>query len=319
MTTIPLALALGRASVRLLAVVAFLDASLWTAGVIAERSFLPSVVTAPGLSDAVAANEARQSVAAVGGPAIGGALFGLGRFIPFLGDSVACCLAAVLVSRIKLSDHTRAGQTLSSAVHATREGLAWLWRRRFLRDGALLYACSNLTLGSVELLAVLVPQRHGASSAAIGVGFALIGAGGVASAVMAGKLRELLSPRSCVLLEPWAFAAVIPLLALSASPIVIGLLVALALVPTTLSTSVVVARRITETPESMRGRVQASASFLAGAIAWLGPLALGLIVQHSGSVAAILVLTGWALLVALGATVSKGLRQANDSPASLPE
>jgi hypothetical protein len=82
--------------------------------------------------------------------------------------------------------------------------------------------------------------------------------------------------------------------------------------PMALSSSVVVGQRLTVTPDHLRGRVQASSSFISASIAWAGPLAIGFLFQSAGETTAVLGLTAWAALVAAGATVSRGLRQPPD-------
>lgn len=59
---------------------------------------------------------------------------------------------------------------------------------------------------------LLIARRTGASSAAIGGAFAVIGAGGVLSAMVTGPLRRRLSARWAVLAEPWFYALLMPLL-----------------------------------------------------------------------------------------------------------
>jgi hypothetical protein len=187
--------------------------------------------------------------------------------------------------------------------------MSWLWRAPFLRDGSLLYAAANVTLGAVELLAVLIARDHGSSSAAIGVAFAIIGAGGVASAALARPLRRRLTPRWSVLCEPWFAVAFVPMLLLCRSALTVGGVVAIMFLPMALSSSVVVGQRLTLTPDHLRGRVQASASFISGSIAWVGPLVAGILFQEVGETATVLTLAGWTIAVAGIATLSRGLRQ----------
>jgi predicted MFS family arabinose efflux permease len=197
-----------------------------------------------------------------------------------------------------------------SPVAAIREGLAWLWSVPFLRDGSLLYAAANLTLFAAELLGVLIARHHGASSAAIGVAFAIVGAGGVLSTLMAGWLRRRLSPRWAVLTEVWFAVICIPVLLLCRSALAVGFVLAIQFLPMALSTSVVVGGRLAMTPSHLRGRVQAGAAFISGAVAWIGPLAVGLLFQDAGEAAAVLTLSAWTVLVAVAGTLSRGFRQA---------
>ncbi len=316
MGSVVVMLVIGQPPLVQLMAVAFVNAALWSMAVIAERGLLAAVVPHESLPDAVALNEARESVAAIGGPSVGGALFGIGRGLPFLADTISFLAAGLAVCAVRVPSGVPAPSRRGTSVGAVREGIAWLWHRPFLRAGSILYAAANLTVTSVELLAVLIARSHGSSSAAIGIAFALIGAGGVAGALVAGPARRRLSPRWSVLVEPWFAAVLIPALLVAHSALAVGVVVGMTFLPMTLSSSVVVSRRITLTPDHLRGRVQASASFIAGSIAWIGPLAVGRLFQSAGQTATVLALSAWTLVVALGATFSRGLRRvpAGDLP-----
>lgn len=314
MGSLVLVLVTGHPPLWQLMAVAFLNAALWSVALIAERGLLAAVVPAELLSDAVALNEARGSMAIIAGPPLGGALFAIARSLPFVADTVSFAAAGLAVFGVRVtSGESVASRPTGSWIEAVREGISWLWDRPFLRAGSILYAAANVTLAAVELLAVLIARRHGAGSAAIGAAFAIIGAGGVASALVAGPARRRLPVRWCVLCEPWFAAALVPVLLLAHSPIVIGVVVAVAFMPLALSSSVVVGQRVALTPDHLRGRVQASASFIAGSIGWIGPLAVGQLFQSAGETTTVLVLSGWTLAVAVGATLSRGLGSAPGS------
>ncbi len=313
MGSIPLVLAFGRPPLIQLLVVAFLDAALVSAALIAERGLLTQIVPEEALADAVVLNEARAAIAAIGGPSLGGALFGLARGLPFVANVASFAASALAAAGVRVPPaparpREPSARDLRVMGREIREGVSWLWHQPFLRAGSLLYAAANLTLGAVELLGVLVARRHGASSAAIGLAFAIVGAGGLAGALLAGPLRRRMSSRWAVLTEVWFDVILMPVLLLCRSGLAVGCTIAVMLLPMALSSGVVVGQRLALTPDHLRGRVQASASFLAGTIAWLGPLAVGIIFQSAGEAAAVLALTGWTLVVALGATLTKGLR-----------
>jgi MFS family permease len=311
-------LAAGRPPFSQLLVVAFANAMLWSVSLIAERGLLPAIVPEHALCDAVALNEARESVAVIGGPPLGGALFGIARGLPFLADTASFLAAGLAVLAVRVIPGGGVPQGAhGTAREAIREGVAWLWREPFLRTGSLLYAAANVTLASVEFTAVLIARRHGASSAAIGLAFAIVGAGGVVSAILARPVRRRLTARWSVLSEPWFAVGFMPLLLVCHSAPLIGVVVAVMFVPMALSSSVVIGQRLAMTPDHLRGRVQASASFIAGSIGWSGPLAVGLLFQDAGETPTVLSLTGWALAVAVAATVAPGLRQLPTPPPSV--
>jgi hypothetical protein len=309
MASVAIAVAVGRPPLAQLILVALADAALSTVAMIAERGLLPEVVGAAALPDAVAANEARMAVAVVGGPPLGGALYSLARMLPFAADAVSFLASALAAFGIRARPPLPDRDLGQSPVAAIREGLAWLWSVPFLRDGSVLYAAANLTLFAADLLGVLIARHHGASAAAIGVAFAIVGAGGVLSSLIAGWLRRRLTARWAVLSEVWLAVVCVPALLLCRSALAVGVVLAIQFLPIALSSSVVVGGRLALTPAHLRGRVQASAAFISGAVAWVGPLAVGLLFQGAGETAAVLVLFGWTAFVAVGGTLSRGFRQ----------
>lgn len=309
MASIPAALALGRPPLGQLMAVAFLDTAMFTVSGIAERGLLPSVIPEAALGDAVSLNEARAAVGVIAGPPLGGALFGLARALPFVANAGSFLAEILALLGLRLPAAEPRHERGEGMVQEIREGASWLWQAPFLRDGSLLYAGANLTIGAVELLGVLVARRHGASSAEIGLAYAIVGAGGLLSAALAGPARRRLSTRLAVIAEPWFHVLFLPLLLLCRSGLTVGLTIGAMLLPMVLSSSVVVGQRLALTPDRLRGRVQASASFISATISWAGPLAIGFLFQAAGESAAVLALTGWALLVAGAATASPGLRQ----------
>jgi predicted MFS family arabinose efflux permease len=314
MGSVALVLAVGRPPLLQLVAVAFLNALGWTVSTIAERGLLTAVVPGSALADAVALNEARESVALIGGPPLGGALFGIARGLPFIADTASFVAAGLAALGVRVQPDTESPVSQGRPGPAIREGMSWLWRAPFLRDGSLLYAAANVTIGAVELLAVLIARHHGASSAAIGVAFAIVGAGGVAGAALARPLRGRLTPRWSVLCEPWFSVALAPMLLFCRSALAVGLVVAFMFLPLALSSSVVIGHRLALAPDHLRGRVQASAAFIAGSIAWIGPLAAGVLFQAAGETTAVVALAGWTFAVAITATLSRGLRQVPSGP-----
>ena len=121
------ALATGRPPLAQLLVVAFLDTALSTVALIAERGLLPEVVDPGALPDAVAANEARISIAVIGGPPLGGALYGVARGLPFAADAVSFLAVALAAVGLRVRPAPVARDVTQSPVAAIREGLAWLW------------------------------------------------------------------------------------------------------------------------------------------------------------------------------------------------
>ena len=77
---------------------------------------------------------------------------------------------------------------------------------------------------------------------------------------------------------------------------------------TPVTNSIVVSYRVALAPDRLQGRVQAASTLISFSAAWLGPLLIGLLLEHAGSTATILTMTLWGLLLAAFATASKAFR-----------
>lgn len=309
MASIPVALAVGSPSFLQVAGVAFLDGGLFTVRYVCERGALTHVVAREQVPRAVAQNEARTFAANIVGPPLGGLLFAAARALPFVADAVSylASMVSVALTRARFQDPSEIHSAGRGRLGGVGEGLAWLWRHPFFRSSALLFAAGNPLYTGLYLLAILLAKQHGASSAAVGAMFALIGAGGLLGAMIAGWLRAAFSPRAALVGEAWLLAAVIPLLFAAHVAWGIGLIVAACELPTPLSNSLVSGHRVALTPDHLRGRVQAAGTLVTMSLAWLGPLGVGIVFQHAGANTTVALVTGWALALAAATTLTPAL------------
>lgn len=288
--------------------VAFIDGSLMTVSFVTERGVLRQLVPPEQLSTAFASNESVFYASSIVGPPLGGLLFSISRAVPFLADAVSygCSATATLLTRSRFQEkRTHERGTLGFELTS---GLRWLWRQPVLRASALVAAASNPTYRALYLLLVVLAKRHGASSSLVGVMFAIIAAGGLLGGLLAGSRLADISARTAVRIDTWTCALLMPLLLIARGTVFTAALVALIELPAPLVNSTVQALRGTLAPDHMQGRVHAAAGALSQSLAWAGPLAIGLALDHFSSTASILALCGWALIVALAATASPGMR-----------
>ncbi len=298
-------LATGIAPFGLIAAVAFLDGAGFVLRYVTERGALRRLVAPEHLGEAVARNEARVFGAMLAGPPLGGLLYGIGRAVPFLADAVSYVASTVSLALIRSDlQEPRSGQGPGTPW----DGLRWLWRRPFLRLCALLFAASNPLFTGLYLLVVILARRHGASAGLVGVMLGIAAAGGLIGALLAPALQRRVSPRFALVGESWAMAVAIPLLLLTHAALLLGVILAAAELLTPVTNSFVVGFRVALAPDHLQGRVQAASTMLSFSAGWLGPLAVGLLVQGTGQTATVLALAGWALLLALLATASPAFR-----------
>lgn len=307
LASIPLALWIGSPSFLQITIVAFLDGALFATSFVCERGALSRVVPTGQLPEAVAQTQAREFAAILAGPPLGGLLFAAGRALPFLVDAVSFLASAIGLSLTRSgfqAERAARRRTWSEPI----EGLRWLWRRPFFRATALLFAGGNPYFTGLYLLAILLATQHGASSAAIGVMFAIAGAGGVAGAVLAGPLLKRVTLRTALLSGNWLLAAGAPLLLVAHSAFLIGIVIGLSELLTPLVNAIVSGARVAATPDELQGRVQAAATTVSMSLGWLGPLAVGVVFTAAGATATILLAFGWALGLALVTTFVPSLR-----------
>jgi MFS family permease len=299
----------GGVAYGVVAAVAFVDGSLMTISFVTQRGVLRRLVAPEQLSTAVAANESVFYASSIVGPPVGGLLFAISRALPFLADAISYVFstATTLLTRAKFQPE-RPDARGSLAAEFT-SGLRWLWRQPLLRTCSLLGAASNPTYRALYLLLVVLAKRHGASSALVGVMFAMIAAGGLLGGLVAGsRLTAGISVRAAVRLDTWTCALLMPLLLIAQGTLFTALLVALIEVPAPLVNSTVEGLRGTLAPEHMQGRVHAAAGTLSQSLGWAGPLAIGVALEHFSSDASILLLCAWSLLAALAAWLSPSMR-----------
>src|SRR5581483_10519878 len=124
-------------------------------------------------------------------------------------------------------------------------------------------------------------------------------AGGLLGALLAPAFQRRLTARVALVGESWVLALSIPLLLIAHGAVLIGAILAAAELITPVTNSFVVGFRVALAPDRLQGRVQAASTLVSLSAGWVGPLAVGFLVQRAGDSATILVLTGWALLLAL--------------------
>ncbi len=309
--SIVVALVLGQPAYAQIVLVAFLDGGLFITSYICERGALRHVVAPEQLQDAVAANEARSFAAGIVGPSLGGLLFSLAQALPFAVDAASFLGSTAAIastrSRFQTAPETaaRPWREMRSEV---AEGVAWLRGQPFFRTTALLFAAGNPIFTGLYLLAILLARHHHASTAMIGVMLTIIGVGGLIGAVIAGPIRRRVGARGLIVGEPWLALGVVLLMLVAHNPLLIGVLVGATEFVTPATNAVVAGSRIAAAPDHLQGRVQSVATTMAMSLAWLGPLAVGYLFEHTGPATTILVVAAWTLGLALCATVAPSIR-----------
>ena len=165
----------------------------------AAAGALRAVVAPAQLPAAAGVQEARSAAVSLAGPPVGGALFGLGRAVPFGVDAVSylCSIASLALMRTPFQDP----RPVDAAPLRTRvaDGVRFLWGHAFLRTCALLWGLGNFAMPGIFLTVVVIGRRDGLSGGRIGLLMSAFGAcillGSLLSPMM--RRRFSVSARSC--------------------------------------------------------------------------------------------------------------------------
>ncbi|HEY3184330.1 MAG TPA: MFS transporter [Gaiellaceae bacterium] len=303
------AILLDRVALWQIAVVAFVEGTGSVVFAAAQAGALRAVVPPRQLPAAAGAQEARHAVARVGGPPLGGALFGLGRAVPFLGDAVSYGASIVALTAMRTPFQERRERDTASLRAQLAEGFTFLWSRPFLRTCAFLYGLGNFTIPAILFVVVVAGTRQGLSSAEVGLLSAAFAASTLVGALLSPLFRRALAVRTILLLELWlALGSVAFVVHPNVYVLIAALLPQAVVLPVT--DSVVKGYGLAVTPDRLLGRVESVRRTIALLVAPLGPLVAGLLLGTTSARTTVAALAACSLALALWGTVSPAIRDA---------
>jgi hypothetical protein len=303
------AILLQRVAVWEIALVAFVEGTGSAFFNTAQTGALRAVVPARQLPAAVGAEEARRATVRLGGPPLGGVLFGLARSLPFLVDAVSYVLSSVsLIAMRTPFQETR--QTAAATLRAqVAEGFRFLWSRPFLRTCAFLYGLGNFLVPGMLLVIVVVGRRQGLSSGEIGALIAVFGASTLLGSLASPLFRRVFSIRTILLMELWTWLGTWAFVIWPRAYVLVAAMVPFG-IAAPVTDSVVVGYRVAMTPDRLLGRVESVRSSISLLIAPLGPLAAGLLLGAVSARSTVGVFAALGLVLALWGALSPAIRKA---------
>jgi MFS family permease len=289
--------------------VAFIEGTGATFFIGAEPGALRAVVPATQLPAATAAREVRRSVIRLGGPPVGGALFGLSRAVPFVVDAASYAFSTLSLLAMRTPFEQARERETATLRRRLAEGFSFMWHHAFLRTTAFVYGVGNFVASSVLLLIVVVGKREGLSPAEIGLLSAAVGAGTLVGSLASPLARKIFSIRTILVMELWTwlgcwFFVIWPhAYVLAAAVAVFGL-------AAPITDSVVVGYRLAMTPDRLVGRVESVRTTISLLVGALGPLTAGLLFENTSSRTTVAVYAAVGLGLALWGTLSPSIRRA---------
>jgi MFS family permease len=275
----------------------------------AQAGALRGVVPKRQLPAAFGAQEARASAVRLLGPPLGGALFGLGRAVPFVVDAVSYAFSILSLLLMRTPFQEPRERDLARLRAQLAEGFRFLWHQPFLRTCAFLYGLGNFTIPAVLFVVVVVGRRQGLSGGEIGLLIAAFGACTLIGSLVSPLFRRTLSVRAILLLEFWTgLGTVLFLVWPNVYVLTASILPQAVSLPVT--DSVVNGYRVAITPDRLLGRVESVRSNISLVGAALGPLAAGFLLETVSARATVACLVAITLTLALWGTLSRAIRSA---------
>ena len=298
-----------QATLSLIFVVAFVDSTASRFYNAASQGAFRSVVPTAQLPAAASTVQARQAIVSISAPAVGGALFGIARFLPFLSDaaSYACSTGSLLAVRTRFQEER--DRDPAPLRRQLAEGVAYFARIPFLRTTILMIAVSNFTVTGITLSLIVLAKQGGFSSAAVGGFIAVVGASALLGSLASPLIRRVFSLNKIMLSELWAALGYTAFLVWPNVYVLVAAFAAQAFCfPNT--DSAVAAYSYALIPDRLIGRAMAASNTLRAITTPIGPLVAGLMLSHASPRVTIGVLMGTTLVAAVLGTSGKSIRQA---------
>jgi predicted MFS family arabinose efflux permease len=308
LASVAIAIALDALTYAQILVVVLVDGTGYVLFTVAERTALPSVVPDEQLPAALARNQTREYAAILGGQPVGGALFALGRAVPFAFDAVTYLVSVCTVALIR-TDFRRDPPAERTRLRADmRAGLAWFWRQPFIRTTSVLVSASDFVLNALYLVVIVIARDRGAPPELVGAMFVFLGIGGIVGSLFAPRLAARLRMRTIVAATQVTVAVLVPLLVVVPGEVAPGIVYGAMFVLHPAWNASVGAYRLRVTPPELQGRVLSIASMLSLGPVTVAALAAGFMLEAAGTTPTVLALTALMAVVAAGAVASPSIR-----------
>jgi len=279
----------------------------------AEMSAVRAVVPSEQLPTALSQQQARQHVASLIGGPLGGALYSVTRWVPFLFDAVTFAVSWVLLGRLRADlspvvAPAEPGAARRRARDDVAEGFRFQWERPFFRTMMVWGMCSNLVVNALFTAATIRLIQGGFAPWSIGLVETAAGVCGVLGAIAAPRIIERTATGVLTVAVAWSFVPLLVPLIFWNNPAVVMLSLSTGVFLNPAGNAGIGSYKLSITPPEIVGRVQATGQFLGWSTLPLAPVLGGGLLAAIGGPATMAVLTALCALVAVIPTVSRTVR-----------
>ncbi|MFJ4845601.1 MULTISPECIES: MFS transporter [unclassified Streptomyces] len=309
---VAVALWLDRLTMPQLYATALLTGVLSTLFQVASTAALPNVVAPRQLTAALGLQQSAAGAVGVLGAPLAGALYAVGRTVPFAVNAVSFAVSAASL-RLMRARFQKDRQDVRPAARLTteiREGIGWLWHRPVIRFLTLVSAADKVRYGAGYLLIITLARQLGASALWIGVVFGGAAVGAMAGALVADRVTRRFPLGRIAIVMLWLEALMFPLYALAPHPALLAVVAAAESLVAPVYTVAMTTHQLIVTPDELRGRTSsATATLTTGALS-LGTLAGGVLITVLGARPLVWCCGAWLLALAVLTTANRAVREA---------
>lgn len=308
--SIPVTFALGYLTLWQLYLVSLIEGTLFVFFDLAEVACLPRVVTREQIVAATNQNEMARNVAFMLGPGLGGAVYSLGKFVPFLLDAISYLFSVLSLYWIRARfQQERVGKPEKLWIEI-RAGLLWLWRQPLIFFIALTGTLNHLLFDGIVLLIIVLGQQMHATTFEIGLVLAMDGVGSLIGSILAERFAGYLSFRVVYILYPWLWASFWFLIPLAHNMFVLSVIVGLIYMVGIIADLAQFSYRRLLIPDKLQGRVNSVFRLISYSGAPLGLALTGLLLQVYGPYPTVVILGAGVVVTAILTTLNPHVRRA---------
>jgi MFS family permease len=275
----------------------------------AQMAAIRSVVPTEDLPTAFSQNQARQHVASLLGGPLGGALYAVRAWAPFVVDALSYAVSVLTLSRIStdLRPQPREGAP-TRPLEQVKEGYRFIRRQPFFRTLMVWAALNNLVVNACFFVVMMRLVRAGVQPAQIGLVSTAAGVGGILGALAAPYLIDRLRTGTLTVVIGWmCVLPLVPLVFWSTTWAACASVFTILLLNPA-GNAGIGAYRSAMTPDELQGRVGSALTFVTMGAMPLAPVLGGLLLSGLGGQAAIGGLVAATAAAALIPTSSRSMR-----------
>ena len=313
MGSICLALLLHHLTILQLYVAGAIEGACFVFANLARFASLPRVVPKEQYAPAMASLSVAESIAQFSGPLLGGALYQvLGAAFAFLADASSYIINAISIAfvTVKLQEE-QAEKAVASFREDIREAIVWWWHQPTLRTTNLLTAGRAMIASALALLVIVLAKQHHASTALIGIIFALGSLGGLGGSLVASQLHRRLGFQRSLQVATLYSWLIFTGYVVAFNDVVLIIITAAFFVMIPLYDVTASTYSASHVPDPIRGRVTSVTRLIVLSAVSLGSVVAGFSLQFFGSFWTIGIFSALLLAFALIAVFHPAIRNAS--------